>query len=409
MKSTGHFHHRSRAVFRRGTTLVELLAAMAVLSIFVLVLGQMLESSLGRFREVSETRGQRDGIRVAAEWIERDLACPLSPRPATLSRLPAAASEVQREFFEGRLLLPFEIDRVSGIGGVADRSFANAAPEFSSLAFVARVPDAGRDPGKPSPSIVGYYVAYARHSPLAGESKAGMKLFRHFRRGGHPEAEGYADGLLRHVSLAVNDARAGAAGPPPALDAPNPAAVRLGRFENADLPFLLARRAAPGGSGSREAAQPWPSLPVREHLLAPPPTFAPARGAAADWEDPASFVHESIFPDEPICDHVVRFELKPCRYVDLADGSRTLMGAAELNRHLGLAGGDEWPVLVVPDFIDLVIAVIPEKEALRLERYEDWIFDWEEDTLASLPPDRQRLVRAARVRTFRLALPPRST
>lgn len=407
MISASHVRHLATPATRRGATLVELLAAMAILSVFVLVLGQMLESSLARFREVSDTGGQRDGIRTAVEWMERDLASHLSSRPASLPLLPPTVSASQRQFFEGRLLLPFEVDRASGIGGTVGRSFANAAPEFSSLAFVARV--SGERPEASAPSLVGYYVAYARHSPLAGESGAGMKLFRHVRRGGHPGAEGYADGIVRHVSLAVNDDRSDAADPPPALDAPNAAAVRLGRFENADLPFLLARRIAPAGGPPREAVQPWPTLPVQDRLVVPPPTFSPARGRTIDWEDPASPVHESVFPDEAVCDHVVRFELTPRRRVVLPDGNHRLMDAAELNQHLGLSGGDEWPVLVAPDVIDLVVATISEKEALRLRSYEDWIFDWDESALASLPPDRQRIARSARVRTFRLALPPRST
>ncbi len=407
MKVATPFRHAAPTVSRRAATLVELLAAMAVLSVFVLVLGRMLESALERFRDATEARERGSGIRTAVGWIERDLACHLSSRAAALPRLPETASQAQREFFEGRLLLPFEVDRVSGIGGMAKRSFANAAPEFSSLAFVARVPNPRQGPESPAPSIVGYYVAYARRSPLAGAPGAGMKLFRHFRPGGHPDAEGYADGLVLHASLAINDARSDAA-PTPPIDVPNAAAVRLGRFENGDVPFLLARRTDSGAVGSRAAVQPWPSLPSKEHLAVPPPSFSPPRGSAADWEDPASSVHDSLFPDEAVCEHVVRFELSPLRRVDFPDGSAVLMGAAELNRHLGLSGGDEWPALVAPDCIDLVIAVVSEKDALRLERYEDWIFDWKEGAIDALPPERRRIARSSRVRTFRLSLPPRS-
>jgi hypothetical protein len=61
------------------------------------------------------------------------------------------------------------------------------------------------EPRETPPAVVGYYVAYARHSPLAGDDGAGMKLFRHYRPGGHPTGEGYADGLLLHATRSIND------------------------------------------------------------------------------------------------------------------------------------------------------------------------------------------------------------
>ncbi len=390
-----------KATNRRAATLIELLASMAILSVLILVLGTMLDSALGRFRGGTESARQRGGARAAAEWIERDLASHLSSRPANLPRLPDGTTEAQRDFFEGRLLLPFEIHRKSGTDGT--RSFANAAPEFGSLAFAALLPDPG---GGSIPAIVGYYVTYTRDSPFAGDTRAGMKLFRHCRRCGHPTAEGYADGLLRHASLAINDAFDGTIRP---LGEPNPAALRQGRFENAALPFLLAHRLDPApGATPRSAAQPWPALPVMDRLPSPPPSLQPPRGSVADWENPASPVHESVFPDETICDHVVRFELTPYRRVVLPDGNSILMGAAELNQHLGLDGGDEWPALVAPDLIEIVIAVVPGETALRLTRYEDWIVDWARADAGDAPPGLRQLVEASRTHRFRIALPTRS-
>jgi prepilin-type N-terminal cleavage/methylation domain-containing protein len=395
---------------RRGATLVELMASMAILSVLVMVLGAMLSSALGRFRSGAETTGQRGGARVAADWLQRDLAAHLSSRPAAVPRLPQQVGENPRQLLEGRLLLPFEIGRRSGTGAAAGRSFANAAPEFGSIAFATRAPDRDGDPAAGAPAIVGYYVAYARHSPLAGEAGAGMKLFRHYRPGGHPFAAGYADAALRQVAREINDDPASAGADPRALPEENRAALRLGRFANEQLPFLLSRRETADGSPA-PVPQAWPARPVRELLHSPPPDFRPARGTEDDWADPASAVHDSLFPDEPICDHVVRFELTAWRRVELPGGGSELMDAAALNRHLGLDGGDEWPVLVAPDYLDLVIAVVPETLARRLQRPEDWIVDWSGGSAGGSDGGstlRQRIVEESRTYRFRLALPPRS-
>lgn len=390
---------------RRGATLLELLASMAIASVLFLVLGAILQSALARFREGADAIGERSGARLAAEWLERDLASHQSSRAAALPRLPAAVSETQREFFENRLLFPFEIDRRSGSGSAAGRSFANAAPEFDSIAFVTRMSD-GEDPAAGAPAIVGYYVAYARDSPMLGDETAGMKLFRHCRRGGHATGDGYADASIRYLSSAINDASAGAPRPPGEA---NPAAVRVGRFENRDLPFLISLCLDDRhDSAPRAAAPAWPALPVTARLSAPPPDPAPPRGGPDDWSDPASAVHNSVFPDEPVCGQVVRFEVTPYRRVEVASGGRISMGATELNAHLGLSGGSEWPVLVAPDWIEVVISVLPVTTARRLVRYEDWIVDW---SRAGSDPaaDPFGLVAASRTHRFRIVLPPRSS
>ena len=388
---------------RAGSSLVELLASMAILSILLVVLGSTLEVAMGRFRSGAEKSENEGGARVAAQWIERDLASLVSSRPARLPRLPSGTSEMQREFFEGRIFLPFEINRRSGTGMTEARSFQNAATGFDSIVFATE-----REVG--GPAIAGYYVAYARHSPLSGEGAAGMKLFRHFRPGGSRLGDGYAAGLIRYVSHESNDiwdeSDRGAARLP---GQGNTAALRRGRFENADLPFLLARRFAGLTMMSPVAAtQPWPANPVREWLTAPPPTYQPHRGTADDWADPDSPVHDSVFPDEAVCDHVVKFDLVPRLRVTLADGRSELMDAAALNEHLGLAGGDEWPVLVAPDFIEMTIATINERAAITLTNPEDWIIDFTATDPGSWSPQRQFLERGMQTRHFQIPLPPRT-
>lgn len=377
-----------------GFTLVELLASMAILSVLMLVLGLMLETSLNRFRNGAERIEQRGDARVVADWMERDLGALWSNRPAPLPRLPEETSEAQRAFFEGRLFLPFEVDRASGTANPHGGSFANAAAGFSSLAFVAQVPDPDQPTQTAAPSIVGYYVAYARHSPLADDAAAGMKLFRHYRRGGHPTADGYADRILQLVSKEINDGREDSSDPgAPILK--NPAAVRRGKFNNADLPFFYSQIAG------ESVVHPWPALPVSGVLKEEPPTRHPFRGEADDWKNPGSPVHDSVFADEALCDHVVRFEVRPFRLVSDEAGQSRPMDAAALNAHLGLDGGDEWPVLVTPEYLEVLISVIPESTALRLSTPDDWKIDWKDPGIETRDP---RLV-GMRSHRFRIHLP----
>jgi len=428
---------------RSGATLVELLASMAILGMLLVLLGTALQGALGRFRSGVDRAEARGGAETATAWLKRDLASATSSRPANLPPLPAGATDAQRRFFEGRLLFPFEVGREKGNG--ADRSFPNAAPEFDSLAFVAhpsaeasfdperdlaRLSGAGSATSATSastasedalvrPSIIGYYVAYTRDSPLADFPGAGMKLYRHHRPGGDILAGGYAGGFLLHCSHRINDAwdetgpgsaRSLAAGNAAAvsarsLAAGNAAAVPSGRFANAALPFLLSRHVT-----DRETLQvevgtaAWPALALSEHLPSPPPTLMPDRGSAADWRDPGAAVHDTVFPDEPVCANVVRFELTPLRRVTLPSGDRVLVGAAELNAHLDLPNGDEWPCLVEPHFLDVVVGVVDETTAERLSRYEDWIVDWSANDPAAWSPTRRLIEEGLRTRRFRISL-----
>ncbi len=386
-----------------GTTLVELLASMGILSILLLTLGATLEVALGRFRSGAEKVDRAGDARVVVQWMKRDLSSALISRPARFPRLPTGTITEQREFFEGRLFLPFEINRTHGTGPVNGGSFQNAAPGFDSIVFATRGAGAG-------PAIVGYYVAYARNSPLGGDDSAGMKLFRHYRRGGSHHGDGYAGGLLRFWSHQVNDSWDEAApGSARAAGAENPAAVRRGRFENVDLPFLLAQRFEnPLTMTPVAATQPWPANPVREWLTAPPPDYHPDRGSAEQWADPTSPLHEVVFPDESICDHVVQFQLEPRRRVTLDDGTSELMDAAALNRHLGLSGEDEWPVLVAPDVIEMTLTTISEEAALTLTEPDDWIVDPAASASGNPTPRRRLLERDRRTHHFHIPLPRRT-
>jgi len=83
------------------------------------------------------------------------------------------------------------------------------------------------------------------------------------------------------------------------------------------------------------------------------------------------------------------------------------MDAAALNQHLGLTGGDEWPVLVSPDFIEMTIATINEKTAKTLTKPEDWFIDFTATNPGSWSPQRRLIERGMQTRHFHLPLPSR--
>jgi prepilin-type N-terminal cleavage/methylation domain-containing protein len=395
----------------RGTTLIELLAAMAILSVLMVVLGVTLEAAMGRFREGASATGNQVGVEAARSILDADLASVFSNRPAKLPRLLEVTTLAQREFFEDRLFLPFEINRKSGEGVAIPVSIQNAAPGFDSLVFPTLRGLPGESVPSSSPAIVAYYVAYARHSPLAGDGGAGMKLFRHFRRAGNHTGDAYAAGYLLHCSQKMNDAwdelKKGDARP---LFGTNPATIRQGYFENADQPFLFSSRVANLKTlAPVSATHPWPVNPIRERLTEAPADFHPARGSAEEWGDPESGIHDSVFPDEPVCDHVVRFELAPYRRVVGEGGKAELMGAVEINRYLGLNGGEEWPVLVVPDFIEVTIVTVSDKAAKSLMDYNDWVIDWENENSATWSNNRRIIERERKTFQFRVSLPRRAT
>lgn len=410
MKQSDQVRHGRRSRLTGGTTVLELMAVMAIFSVLLVMLGVALETAMGRFRKGAEVTGHQTGVEATRSILEADLASVFSQRPAKLPRLPDRVTARQREFFEDKVFLPFEINRKTGTGVSIPVSIQNAAPHFATLVFTTRQGLPGENLTSSSPAIVAYYVAYVRHSPLAGNIGAGMKLFRHFRRAGDHTGDAYAAGYLLSCSLKMNDAwdeqKKGKSRP---FSEPNPATIRQGVFENAAQPFLFSARITNlKDLTPLRATQPWPVNPLRERLTEAPPQFHPLRGSSDEWANPESDVHDSVFPDEPVCDHVIRFTLTPYRRVVEEDGSAKLMRAAEINQYLGLKGGDEWPVLVLPDFIEVTIITVGETVAKSLTEYEDWMIDWKNENSATWSSIRKRIEREQRTFQFRVSLPRRS-
>lgn len=411
-----------------GATLIELLVSMGILSFIFLVLSSALELSLTQFRRGVDRSENIVAAQASLDWLRRDLESIVSQRFANLARLPESVTPEQREFFENRLFYPIEIDRRSGTEMPEPRSFQNAHPDFSSIAFLARLPmdsqfsvayDRARRAEEPEnvieaavsweamarASIVGYYVAYTYDSPLAGERRSAMRLHRHYRPGDSMLSQGYASGFAIYCSQQINDAY-DEIGVENARDPeePNPAAVRRGEFSNEQLPFLFSRFIAnPASGNSIVATQPWPKYPVPEFLESPPPTLFPDRGTAADWDDPSSRVHETVFHDEPIAHNVVRFEIEAYREVEDEDGNIETMDAEAINAHLDLPGSDEWPALVTPTFLDVTIGIVKETAARRLLSPDDWIVDWSMTDPAQWSETRQMI--EDNLQTFRLRVP----
>lgn len=391
-----------------GTSLIELMTAMAILSVILVMLSVALEASLGEFRSSTDRTANRTSGGAALEWLKRDLATALPPEPRRLAPLPDSVTAAQRRFFENRNFLPFEINRNTSRDDAV--SLPNAAPEFDWICFVTRLPQETLieahdefDQAKPLslPSIVGYYVAYTRNSPLTGDDTASMKLFRHWRPGGTFSGERYASGFLRRCHAEINDVPALSR----SLHERNPAAVRQGGFSNADLPALLAMRQPDSRFAPPVKAKPaWPVLALPAYLPAPPPTTTPDRGTMEAWRTPESTVHDTIFPDEPLCANIVRFEIEASRRVELSPSNTASLGASELNSHLGLNNGEEWPCLILPDSITVRIGVVNESTARTLTRYEDWIIDWELTDPSQWTPARKRIEQGLQIFEQRISM-----
>ncbi len=375
-----------------GFTVLELLVSMALLTVMLVLLAQALETSLGLWRRGAGGSDLRGETRGAMEWLRRDLSAAVIDRPAALPPLPATVPPRQREMFGDRWLMPMEINRASA----ADRaggSFLNAEPGFDQLAFVIDSGDAGA-------ALVGYYVAYARDSPLATSDKGSLKLFRHHRPGGSSLGDGHSRALIMAASEAINDQfderEIGSARAP---DEHNPAAARRGVFTNGALPFLLGKRVTDLATlDTAEAAHPWPTLPpltgTMPDLAAPPATYPAPEFTTAEWEDPEAPIHDYLFPDEAVAHGVVAFRCRAYRRIVFADGNTELLDAAALNAHLGLPD-EEWPALVRPDFVEVTLGLIPPEISARLRDQEEWT------AIAASPPP---WVENA-MKTLRLRLP----
>lgn len=415
-------------VIRReaGSSLIELLASMVILAFLFFVLSSALGLSLGQFRRGVDRSENTIGSQAALDWIRRDLESIVAERYGNLPPLPASVTREQREFFEGKLFFPVEINRTSGVDQDPPRIFVNAHPDFDSVAFLARLPiDAqlnvayerarrGGDGADSSErglswesmaraSIVGYYVAYTYESPLAGERRGAMRLHRHYRPGGSKLAQGYAAGFAMHCSREINDDYdETGVGEAREEEQANNAKIRNGLFANRELPFLFSRFLAdPTADESIPGLQPWPKFPVAEFLESPPTDLFPDRGNAQDWEDPGSGVHDLVFPDEPIAHNVVRFEVSAFREVETENDIKA-MGAKEMANHLGLPG-DGWPCLVTPTFVDVTITVVDENTARRLRSPEDWLVDWSQTDPSTWSETRQLIENNQE--TFRMRVP----
>ena len=387
---------RSRQFGTAGFSILELLIAMSILTVILLLLSQALEASLSQWTGSTGKSDLRGELRATVEWMRRDFRGAIVERRANLPPLPDSVSDEAKAFFEDRWVLPFEIDREHGSTGESE-SFANAEPGFGQIAFVTRLPatmtgNAIVDQmrlGMLAPShgaadaidgcLVGYYVAYTRDSPLALSDRSSFKLFRHFRPGGTALGQGHSRGFVLGFSHLVNDAfdETGVDEVRP-LAQPNEALLRQGKFANPELPFLFSRRMAePGSLDLVEAGAPWPADPPvsgtgNPDLPAPPSLYPPPNVSWERWADPTDDVHDYLFPDEPIAHNVVGFECRAFRRVEDETGTSVLMNAAEMNAHLGLSG-DEWPVLVRPDFVEVSLAIIPPEVAARLDSKADWL------------------------------------
>jgi hypothetical protein len=181
-----------------------------------------------------------------------------------------------------------------------------------------------------------------------------MKLFRHFRPGGISLGQAQAGSTIRSVHHAINERL-----------------VPGWNFANQDLPFLLAYHAPDLDSAQiRETPSqaPWPLYhPGVSSQL-------PNRSNAANWFDPNHAVFHALPPDQPVLANVVGFRATP--YKRVFDGQRLqVLGGAELSRYLGLQTS-EWPVLVVPDFVDVELSVVDQTTAAQLGTRDDWLENW---------------------------------
>ncbi|MCB1232621.1 MAG: prepilin-type N-terminal cleavage/methylation domain-containing protein [Verrucomicrobiae bacterium] len=385
----------------RGFTVLELLVSMSILAVILLLLAEALEASLSQWTKNAGRSDLRGELRSTSEWMRRDLEAAMIERRANLPPLPDSVPVAAREFFEGKWCLPFEINRHTAKSGNG-QSFANAEPGFDQLAFVIRTPsslagdpeidqkrlgkiatDPSDDESKTAddtiqPCLVGYYVAYARDSPLATNSSAGLKLFRHFRPGGDSLGAGHSRGFVMAFSQLVNDRFDEiSVGGARKLDEPNPAELRQGHFTNDRLPFLFSQHVKEIPSLELvNAGAPWPSNPPlagsTPNLPSPPASYPPPEFTWDRWNDPTDPVHDYLFPDEAIAHNVVGFQCRAFRRVKNQAGNSVLMNATSLNAHLGLAGS-EWPALAKPDFVEVTISVIPSEIAARLESKADWL------------------------------------
>lgn len=392
---------------KKAATLIELLTSMAILSVLLSVLAATLQASLGQFRSSIDHSQSSGSSQQAIYWLKRDLQLAVNAIPANLPSWNVETSPAQKEFFEGQTFFPFEVNRKSGRNAPGNSGFPARNAAFATLAFPSlsgaeRVPNSrlGIVTRNPSLSIIGYYVAYSPDSPISDDSDSSMKLFRHFRPSGNP-GDGYADGFLRYCHREINDSLFNpVTRSQTPLDAANHAAIRQANFGNSALPFLLSARllsTSPTEDQVHSGTPPWPEFSP------PPEPFSSGLGTEQRWSDPSSAVHDIVFPDEAVAMNVVRFEITPFRIMKDADGLTRAMGSSEVTETLNLGPDTEWPCLVSPTFLEIVLGVIDEKLAKRLKSEDDWIVDW---TDGATPRNEIEalLINSAQIQRFRVAI-----
>jgi len=369
---------------RGGFTLLELLLSMAILSLVVIGMADLFSFTARTWSaQASGTAGSGD-LHDAADQLRTDLESAFPGRPVPYPTFDPSSlpNELSRSLLASRMLLPFEVDRKSGNGGNA--SFVHPAAEspatFSQVAFVALQPgtgallpetfyperhgalaDSGLPAGvRPTPSdacLIGYYVAYTADSPFPGDNaRRSMKLYRHFRPGGTSLGQAQAGSTIRSASHAINED-----------------AMPAFQFANRDLPFLFAFHApgtTPGEVNHVASDPPWPAWSSPQSS-----SLSNARSNRDAWFNPAHPVHDRLPPDYPVALHVVRFRVTPFKRI--LDGTTfRLLGAAQLAQRMGLPDA-EWPALVLPDVVDIELAVVDDATAAVLETRQDWLTDWE--------------------------------
>ena len=399
---------------RSGFSMVELLLSMAILSLVVVGLAELFSFTANTWS--GQMRRSSGGIDLyeAAQLMRDDLEAAFPNRPVPHQTFAPGSgttvTEAMQRHFGSKMLLPFEVNRRSGRG--IDRSFRNADPSerFAQIAFVAIKPGASSllpetfyperhgalaDPTlaagvRPTPSescLIGYYVAYTPNSTLPGGEQRSMKLFRHFRPGGTSLGQAQAGSTIRYVSDAVNHRLV------PQLS-----------FANQDLPFLFAFHASgldPAVIDETPSQAPWPA-----NVVVPGAAVAiPGRSEPAAWLNPSHELFNHLPPDSPVAGNVVAFVATPFKRIRNGD-TLEVLGAKDLNQYLGLKGGEEWPALVVPDFMDVELSVVDDTTAALLLTREDWLVNWQAEPTPSDPLAVRSIRRTATTFRFRVCLHP---
>jgi len=389
--------------------MVELLLSMAILSLVVIGMADLFSFTARTWSGQMRNSAGSSNVHDAAQRLRLDLesAFPNRPVPYQTFDPGPVTNEWQKRFFACKLLLPFEINRKTGLG--LDRSFQNAdaSERFSQIAFVAIQPGGGSllpetffserhghlaDPAlpagaRPTPSdacLVGYYVAYTRDSLSGGADLWSMKLYRHFRPGGTSLGQAQATSTIRSLTETVNHELL------PQL-----------KFRNDELPFVFAFHASdldPAVISQTPSQAPWPaSMPELGRPL-------PDRSRAVDWYSPNHQIHDVLPGDQPIARNVVTFAATPFKRI--LDGENLkVLGAEELAIHLGFSGG-EWPALIVPDFVEIELAVVDEATAALLTKREDWLVNWGSSPAEGEPPAARLIRRSVTSFRFRVSMHP---